>query len=452
MRFPLDFDSFPLGKGPMVMFILFLISCLFIFAPAEEKGETLEFWVFAPTHYSEYQARLPIFQEQHPEINVELNNFGNAMHDKLLTAFLSDFGAPDIVEVEITSIGRFLKGSLDEVGFVDLRTRLENEGWMEKLVQSRFTPWSYKKRIYGIPHDLHPVVLLYRDDLFKAAGVEMTEIETWNDFIEAGKKATRDLDDDGTIDQYAIVLDNKSDSDYFNLLLQRGGGFFDADGNIVIDNEIAIDTLSFFASLFNEHKIATPVYGTWHGDPSNYAAMQDGKILSILAPDWYLGLLKSKVPQMAGKWKAVSMPAWEKGGRRTTTRGGTMIGITKQCKNPELAWELIKFIYFEKNGLINRYETTSIIPPLKDAWDAPIYKKPDEYLGGQQIGELFIELSSNIPPRYQNPYWSEAADLLNDAIFFAVTEKQTPREALTSLAEKVRTIIAKDQERWENIQ
>lgn len=448
MRIPYDVENFPLGKGPMVMLVLFLISCFFIFAPAEEKGESIEFWIFANTHYEEYQARVPIFEALHPEVNVQLINYGGTMHDKLLTALLSDFGAPDVVEVEITSIGRFLKGATDEIGFVDLRPRLENEGWMDKLVVSRFTPWSYRGKIFGIPHDLHPVVLLYRDDLFKAAGVEMTEIETWDDFIAAGKKASRDLDVDGEIDQYAIVLDNKTESDYFNLLLQRGGGFFDVDGNVVIDSDVAIETLAFFTSLFNEHEIATPVYGTWHGDPSNFAAMQDGKILSVLAPDWYVGILKSQVPQMAGKWKAIGMPAWEVGGRRTTTRGGTMIGITKQCKNPDLAWELLKFAYFDKAGLINRYETTRIIPPLKDAWDAPIYKEPDTYLGGQPLGDLFIELAPDLPPRYQNPYWSEAADLLNDAIFNAVTEKQTPRQALTELAEKVRSIIAKDKERW----
>ncbi|MDE0322726.1 MAG: extracellular solute-binding protein [Candidatus Poribacteria bacterium] len=428
-RLPIDSESFPLGKGPMVMLILFLISTLFIFGRSEEEGENLEFWIFANTHYEEYQARVPIFEAQNPGVNVQLINFGGTMHDKLLAAMLSNFGAPDLVEVEITSIGRFLKGAIDEVGFVDLRPRLENEGWMGKLVVSRFTPWSYRGKIFGIPHDLHPVVLLYRDDL-------------------AGKKATRDLDGDGEVDQYAIVLDRRTESDYFSLLLQQGGGFFDEEGNVIIDSELAIETLEFFTALFNEHKIATPVYGTWHGDPSNFAAMQDGKILSILAPDWYVGILKSQVPQMSGKWKAIGMPAWSPGGRRTTTRGGTMIGMTKQCENPDLAWEVLKFTYFDRPGLVNRYETTRIIPPLKSAWDAPIFKEPDVYLGGQPLGELFIQLAPDLPPRYQNPYWSEGADLLNDAIFAAVTEKQTPREALTDLAEKVRALIAKDTGRW----
>lgn len=448
MRFHIDRDSFPLGKGPLVMLVLFVIASAFIFAPTEEIDESIEFWIFANTHYEEYKARIPIFETQHPEVTVKLINYGGSMHDKLLTALLSDFGAPDVVEVEITSIGRFLKGAIDEIGFVDLRPRLEAEGWMEKLVVSRFTPWSYKGKIFGLPHDLHPVVLLYRDDLFKAAGVEMTEIETWDDFIVAGRNATRDLDGDGETDQYAIVLDRRTESDFFNILLQRGAGFFDAEGNVVIDSDIAVETLEFFTSLFNEHKIATPVYGTWHGDPSNFAAMQDDKILSILAPDWYVGILKSQVPQMSGKWKAIAMPAWEQGERRTTTRGGTMVGITKQCKNIDLAWELLKFTYFDKAGLINRYETTRIIPPLKAAWDDPIYSEPDPYLGGQPLGRLFIELAPDLPPRYQNPYWSEAADLLNDAIFNAVTEKQTPKQALTEVAEKVRSIISKDQERW----
>ena len=451
MSFQFDTDNFPLGKGPMVMLILFLISAVFILAPSEESSKNLEFWIFANTHYEEYQARVPIFEARYPDVNVQLINLGGTLHDQLLTAMLSDFGAPDVVEVEINAIGRFLKGAIDEVGFVDLRPRLESEGWMEKLVASRFTPWSYRGRIFGIPHDLHPVVLLYRDDLFKAAGVEMTEIETWDDFIAAGKKATRDLNGDGEIDQYAIVLDRQTESDYFNLLLQRGGGFFDEKGNVVIDSDLAIETLEFLTSLFNEHKIATPVYGAWHGDASNFAAMQDGKILSILSPDWYVGILKSQVPQMAGKWKAISMPAWTPGGRRTTTRGGTMIGITKQCKNPDLAWELLKFTYFDRAGLINRYETTRIIPPLKAAWDAPIFKEPDAYLGGQPLGELFIQLAPDLPPRYQNPYWSEAADLLNDAIFAAVTGKQTPRDALTALARKVRALIAKDTERWQKM-
>ena len=34
-----------------------------------------------------------------------------------------------------------------------------------RMVQSRFSLWSARGRIYGLPHDVHPVMLAYRTDL-----------------------------------------------------------------------------------------------------------------------------------------------------------------------------------------------------------------------------------------------------------------------------------------------
>ena len=74
-RLFIDTEGFPLGKGPMVMLVLFLISTLFIFGRSEEAGEELEFWIFANTHYEEYQARVPIFEAENPGVNVRPHQF-----------------------------------------------------------------------------------------------------------------------------------------------------------------------------------------------------------------------------------------------------------------------------------------------------------------------------------------------------------------------------------------
>ena len=39
-----------------------------------------------------------------------------------------------------------------------------------------------------MPWDSGPVVLYYRRDMFEKAGVDPASIETWDDFVEAGKK------------------------------------------------------------------------------------------------------------------------------------------------------------------------------------------------------------------------------------------------------------------------
>ena len=48
-------DGFPLGKGPLVMIVMFIIAAAFVLGPTERSDkEVLEFWVFAATHYDEY--------------------------------------------------------------------------------------------------------------------------------------------------------------------------------------------------------------------------------------------------------------------------------------------------------------------------------------------------------------------------------------------------------------
>ena len=80
------------------------------------------------------------------------------------------------------------------------------------------------------------------------------------------------------------------------------------------------------------------------------------------------------------------LPAWREGERRTSTWGGTMIAVTKQADNPDLAWEFAKFAYMDDEALANRYRKTYIIPPIRSAWSNPVYTMPVTYLDGQVVG------------------------------------------------------------------
>ncbi len=59
------------------------------------------------------------------------------------------------------------------------------------------------------------------------------------------------------------------------------------------------------------------------------------------------------------------IPAWVKGGRRTSVAGGTMIGITKTSPNIEANWEMIKYLYFSPELARLMYQKTSIIARYK---------------------------------------------------------------------------------------
>jgi arabinosaccharide transport system substrate-binding protein len=102
------------------------------------------------------------------------------------------------------------------------------------------------------------------------------------------------------------------------------------------------------------------------------------------------------------------VPAWEKGGPRTTVAGGSMIGITKKAKNPELAWKLIKYLYFSPELAEHMFRESNIVSPMKPLWDLPFYDEPDPFFGGQASGRLYLDQAPDVPQRPSSPYASSA--------------------------------------------
>src|SRR5207249_4135119 len=118
-----------------------------------------------------YQKLVPEFERRHHvSVNLALVN-GRAISVRLGQMFMSDDATaardlPDVVEVEIAQVGRFFRPPLRNVGFLPLDDYLKRSGWQSKIVASRFAPWSKEGVIFGVPHDVHPCTITYRQDLF----------------------------------------------------------------------------------------------------------------------------------------------------------------------------------------------------------------------------------------------------------------------------------------------
>jgi arabinosaccharide transport system substrate-binding protein len=435
--------DFPLGRAPVVMALLFIASLPFVWMRPSAGENALQFWVFANTHYDEYKERVKLFERQRGvKVNLQLIP-GNVLVDKLLAAFLSNTGAPDLAEIEINQSGRFFLGRKSDVGFVDVTERLKREGVYEQIVKTRFVPWSHRGSIYGVPHDVHPVVLLYRTDLLGDLTAEFEKIETWDDFVAFFRKHPRllDPDDDGKNDKSAVMLWRDLQAHLRLLLLQSGEDYFDAQGNVRVDTERLHRVAGWMRDMFLKHDMAfaAPPFG-----PDLYGPMKENRLYCVLAADWFVGLIKKFAPELKGKYRAMPLPAWTKGGRRTSTWGGTMIGLTKQSKRKELAWELLKFLYFDQASARNRYEQTKIITSYKPAWRDSIFQQPDDFVDGN-LGVLLTTLADDVPPVYQNQFSSETILLMNTATYKILNEKDTNVSTpLKEVMRKVRERMAKD--------
>jgi len=451
-------DRYPYGKAALLILLLAIVAGVVRVALSlrrQAESPDLVMAIFAPNHVDAYREALGAFERQHG-VKVQLQLVSQkALQSRLQSALLTGAEVPDVVELLEGSIGFFSRGPLADVGFVDMTDRLHAEGLYGAMVETRYSLWSSRGRIFALPHDVHPVALCYRRDLVEALGIDVATLRTWDDFITMGRSIVKDLDGDGNPDRYALDTPIASDVVIRILLLQRGGQLFDGQlfdeqGHVVFDSDLMADTIGWYVrQATGPERIG---YEAGWGQ-SLSKAMNDGLVLFFFCPDWRTSQFEMDMPNLKGKLGLIPLPAWEPGGRRTSTWGGTGLAITKACKNQELAWALAKFLYLKKEDLGARFRSMNIIPPLKEAWDLPAFDEPRAFFGGQAIGRLYAGLAAEAPPSYMSPYTvlaqGKVTEVFLDAVEFYKRNGDEGldnhiRQALSVRADYVRKVLARN--------
>jgi arabinosaccharide transport system substrate-binding protein len=438
--------GFPFGAAAFCILMMALLSALWLaLHPTEQKSSTLTMWTFAPTHYDAYKEAVPSFEKAHPGVKVDVQLVTQqAVSTRLQAALWSDLDVPDIVEVPIHFAGIFFRGRLENVGFVDLTQRIEQAGLKQRMVAARFAPYMSRGRIFGLPHDVHPVMLAYRRDIFEKAGVDVSKIKTWDDFERVGRQLTIPNR------RYMLELFDTRDAHLASCLFQRGGGYFTPEGECIFDNEIGVQTMLWYVPLVaGKQRIANSL----GAGQVLTKAVEDGYFLCLIAPDWRTKTFEMTIPRVAGKMALMPLPAVTPDGRRTSTWGGTMLSITKHSRQQELAWQFALHLYMDKQELGERFRGTNIIPAVRDAWDQPAFHEPRPYWSNQPIGALYAQLAPQAPYQYSSPFITAASAKLGEALVACVQyynangeqgfEKYT-RSRLKQSADEVRALIRRN--------
>jgi arabinosaccharide transport system substrate-binding protein len=400
-------DRFPYGRAPFWLTVVALGSLVLVLGTRQwrsEKKADLVLAFFASSHMPAYRAITPEFERKHGvKVALQLVH-QRALKERLQNAMLAGTEVPDLVELIEGTMSFFTRGPLEDVGWLDLTERLEVEGYRARLVESRLSLWSSRGHVFALPHDVHPIMLTYRADLVESLGIDVARLTTWDEFVRVGRRIVKDLDGDGVPDRYMLDLPMSGGWGLNSLLLQRGVGLFDAQGRVTFNRPATVDTIVWYLrQTRGKERIA---YECGMGQALT-KAMMDGLALFYIAPDWRSYRIQDESPKLKGKLRLMPLPAWEPGGRRTSVFGGTGLAINRRTKDPELAWEYAKFLYFNTAELGRRFALTYIIPPFADAWDLPELQAPNEFYSGQRLGAEYAALARETPP-----VWSAAESLL----------------------------------------
>jgi len=284
------------------------------------------------------------------------------------------------------------------------------------------------------------MVLLYHDEAWKQFGVDLSTINTWDDFLAACAKVDPKMPDGNT--RYPI-MDIPINMAIGPRMLEKGFWWTDKNGEPTLADprfqEVVADALRF-----KKHRVDL--------DWANQVAMlKSGQVMSEITPDWMYGIHKQGTAKDAeflakSPMRITRIPGFTKDDPRVGTWGGTAGTIPKMSENIDLATEIMLYLYFDNSAkqLETRYQNLGLLPPVKSIWGAAAFHAPDAYVGGQKAGDVFIPAAEALPSYSENwttilvsSAWGE-----QDALLW--TDKIGPDEAIKTADANAREQIKKN--------
>jgi multiple sugar transport system substrate-binding protein len=377
---------------------------------AMNAKSSITFWSWLP----DVQNEIKLFEKKYPKITVNYSNAGQGTpeYTHLRTAIKAGSGAPDVVQVEYQYLPSFQSDLLDMTPYGGAK--------LSKL----FSPTIWKQvalngSVLGIPQDTSPMGNLYRADVLNSAGISSAPT-TWTQY-EADAKTLK-----SKTSNYISDLPPNDGGQFLALLWQAGARPFSYDGKktVGVNLQTADDkkVADYWTSMIQQGLVDnSPDF-----DNDWFQSFASGKYAGWLAPSWGPDQIISSVKSSAGKWRAAALPQWDPSNPASSYNGGSSLAITKQSKNPIVAYEFAKFMDTDHESVLKMTTSTQSLYPasLSGLSDPAWINNKVPFFGGQQVNKLFNDISKTVDPKFQwLPFMDYAYTQYNSTVGKAIADK-----------------------------
>ena len=399
---------------------------------AMQTPTELTFWTWVP----DIQKEVALFQKKYPAIKVKVVNAGQGepQYTKLRTALKAGTGAPDAVQMEFQYIPTFtLTNSL-----VDLRP------YGAEAKKDTFVDWTWNQvkgangEIWAYPQDTGPMGMLYRKDILDKHGI--TPPKTWDEFAAAAKKLHA-----ADPNVYLTNLASNQNGVWMGLLWQAGAKPFTGTGESVgisLNDETSKKLGTYWGSLIKEGAVSADADFTdaW------YQALNRGKYATWLTAAWGPVFLSGSAKSTSGKWRAAPLPQWDASKPVSGNWGGSTTAVVKGTKNPIAAAKFAEFLNTDPQATKMFATEQFLFPATKALLSDPSFtgQKP-EFYGGQQVNQVFADISASVDPQFEwPPFLDQAVNDWDETVGKSFADKSDTNAALDQWQTRV-TDYAKNQ-------
>ncbi len=301
-----------------------------------KKKYVLTFFTWTP--YPEYLANQELikkFNKKYPKITVrQINDASTRAMDKLQTMIASGT-APDVMSIHGAFYVPFAaKNTLSELDkFIQSDEEFNLSDFYPVLINS----CKYNDKLYSLPRYTSVYVLFYNKQLFDEVKLKYPNDKwTWDDYLSAAVKLTKDTNNDNVVDQYGCVIDFWG-ARLYPWIWQNNGELFNKDKTrCLIDQPAVVEAVQFLVDLQYKYKVTPRTLP--HEYKNNVEMFSVGKIGMFISGAWDIQNLKGT---QSFQWDIAPLPRKK---RHATILGTENYAISSTTKHPEEAWLFYKFL------------------------------------------------------------------------------------------------------------
>lgn len=335
------------------------------------------------------------------------------LNEEYMRAFATN-SAPDILMVNTTDT-HFYAASGALLDLTDMIAASDIIDY-DQIFPGYQAAVTYEGRVYQVPRGANTLMVYYNTAMVEAAGIDPNAPpESWEQFYDYAERLT---DADARVFGIAFSAANNQEGPWQWLPFARmAGAEWDR-----IDDPGAVRALELWRD-FVANGLASQEVLIWsQGDAAD--SFRSQRSAMVIQGSWDVGNMAA-APFGWGLWM---LPPEEPGGKRVSAAGDFTYAIAASSENPDLAFEVIEYIYSQDNRIWNEF---SRMPARAVSPDEPKHKEAYEaFLGQLQYGQVLGPHSR----------WNDVSMALQTAIQAALSGAAEPADALARAASEIAAI------------
>lgn len=306
----------------------------------------------------------------------------------------------------------------------DLSSFPDYQEVLERFAPSAAAPFWLEDRLYALPETQVFSMLFYRTDILEELGLEPPE--TWGELTSALTVLGRS--------HLEIGLPNLSDNNldvFYMLLYQYGGSVYAPEKDrTALGSEAAIEAFTDWSELYTKYNVQQKM--------DALTRFRTGETPLMIASFTFFNTLSASAPEIKGLWDIAPLPGTqgEEGFSRAAVSASTGAVIFQNSRNPEAAWEFLKW-WTSADTQLTYGQEMEILMGEAARWPTANQEAFENLAWDRETMDSILEQKAQVEGLPELPGSYMTNRYVATAIRLVINNGLSPREAILDYSQKI---------------